>query len=287
MPTRKPGTRLRTLICMVAGLLGMAALAIGLTIWWLRVDTVDNASRNAGNLATVLAEQTDRSIQSIDLMLNEIRGRIEDQGATTPEAFRRLMSDKDTYDVLTERMGHLSQVTLMALADDRGDVVISTSRWPVPRVNISDRQYFHHAKNNNDSSIYVSNPVVARIQGVKTIFFSRRLNGTEGKFLGVIIIGVKLGYFDHIYRSIKSLSHISFLFLHRDGSVILRYPGGTNGITKMPAYSPWYQLIANGGGHYRSPGYFDRRARLVAVHPLRDYPLVIDVAAQSTSPRFI
>ena len=47
----------------------------------------------------------------------------------------------------------------------------------------------------------------------------------------------------------------------------------------MPAESPWHQLVLQGGGYYRSPGYFDGKARLVAVHPLRDYPLVVNVGA--------
>lgn len=46
----------------------------------------------------------------------------------------------------------------------------------------------------------------------------------------------------------------------------------------MPAHSPWYGLVAIGGGYYRSPGYFDNAARLVAVRPLHDYPLVVNVA---------
>jgi diguanylate cyclase (GGDEF)-like protein len=283
MPTRKPGTRLRALIGIAAGLLGMAALAIGLTVWWLRIDTVADASRNAGNLATILSEQIDRSIQSIDLMLNEVQERVENLGATTPEAFRRLLSGKDTYELLTARMSHLSQVTFIALADNQGRLVVSTSRWPLPQVNVSDRTYFKYAENNNVGTIYVSDPTVARVQGMKNIFFGKRLNDANGDFLGVVLIGVRLSYFEHIYDSIKSLSDLSILFLRRDGTVILRFPGDTHGVRKMPENSPWYQLVAQGGGHYRSPGYFDKQARLVAVHPLPDYPLVVDVAVSETA----
>jgi diguanylate cyclase (GGDEF)-like protein len=283
MPTRKPGTRFRAHICIAAGLLGMAAVAIGLTIWWLRVDTVADAARNAGNLATILSEQTDRSVQSIDLMFNEIEERVEARGAITPEAFRNELSGKATHDLLTERMSHLSQVTLIALADSQGKLVVSTSRWPLPAVSVSDRQYFQHAKHNNDRTIYVSDPLVARVQHSETVFFSRRLNDANDNFLGVMVIGVKLSYFEHIYESIKSLSDLSFLFLREDGSVVLRYPGTTDGVGKMPAGSPWYRLVANGGGYYRSPGYFDGVARLVAVRPLHDYPLVIDVAVSESA----
>ena len=51
----------------------------------------------------------------------------------------------------------------------------------------------------------------------------------------------------------------------------------------MPAESPWHRLVLQGGGHYRSPGYFDGEARLVAVRPLHDYPLVINVAVSETA----
>ncbi|PWT87818.1 MAG: bifunctional diguanylate cyclase/phosphodiesterase [Proteobacteria bacterium] len=47
---------------------------------------------------------------------------------------------------------------------------------------------------------------------------------------------------------------------------------------RMPASSPWYQLVAQGGGVYRSPGFFDGITRWVAVRPVPGYPLVVDVA---------
>ncbi len=283
MPLSRPVTRVRALTGIAAGLLCAAALAIGLTLWWLRVDAVSDASADAGNLATILAEQTDRSIASIDLMLTEIDGRLENLGANRPEVFATFTRRKEYYDHLVERMRHLSQITVIALADDQGRLLVTTSRWPLSEVSIADRKYFQYARGHDDSSIYVSDPAISRVQGAETIFFSRRLNDNDNNFLGVIVIGVKLEYFKHIYESIKALHHLSFLFLRRDGTVILRFPDGTHGLDKMPEHSPWYRLVAQGGGHYRSPGYFDREPRLVAVRPLRDYPLVIDIAISETA----
>jgi diguanylate cyclase (GGDEF)-like protein len=51
----------------------------------------------------------------------------------------------------------------------------------------------------------------------------------------------------------------------------------------MPARSPWYKLVAAGGGNYRSPGYFDGDARYVSVRPLNDYPLVVNVAVKEAA----
>ena len=98
------------------------------------------------------------------------------------------------------------------------------------------------------------------------------------------LAAVRLTYFQQIYESIASLSDQSFLLLHRDGTIIVRYPDPKSRMyDKMPASSPWHQLVLQGGGQYQSPGYFDGKHRLVAVRALRDYPLVIDISVSETA----
>ena len=90
MSIRADRSRFRFLIAIAAGLLGAAVLAIGLTVWWLRADEIGDATRDTGNLATVLAEQTNLAVQSIDLVLNEIQERLENLGARTQDNFGHL-----------------------------------------------------------------------------------------------------------------------------------------------------------------------------------------------------
>jgi diguanylate cyclase (GGDEF)-like protein len=92
------------------------------------------------------------------------------------------------------------------------------------------------------------------------------------------MIGVKISYFQQIYKSIASVRDDMFVLLHRDGTIIVRYPDQViRAGDRLPAESPWYRLVSQGGGTFRAPGYFDREARLMAVRPLRDYPLVVNV----------
>ena len=67
----------RKLFVVAIGLTCTAALAIGLTIWWLRSDAIADAFKDSSNLAVVLADQTANSIQSIDLVLTGIQYQIE------------------------------------------------------------------------------------------------------------------------------------------------------------------------------------------------------------------
>ena len=65
--------RLRFLICVAIAFIGIAVVAIGVTTWALRSDAVADAVGDAGNIATVLAEQTTRSVQAIDLILTDVQ----------------------------------------------------------------------------------------------------------------------------------------------------------------------------------------------------------------------
>ena len=272
------------LLAIAAGLTCTSALAIGLTIWWLHSDAIVDAFTDSSNLATVLAHQMDNSLQSIDLVLTEIKNREENRGAQTPNDIDRVLHGEDTYQFLMERPSRLQQAEFIALVDKDGSLVSTTRQWPSPKIDLSDRAYFQHFKNNDDKAVYISNSLLGRIKGLEVIIFSKRINGANNTFLGVVLVGVRLTYFQHIYESIGSLSDQSFLLLHRDGTVIVRYPDPKNrAYESMPAASPWHQLVLQGGGQYRSPGYFDNEPRLVSVHPLRDYPLVVNVAVSETA----
>jgi diguanylate cyclase (GGDEF)-like protein len=284
MLNRSRQVTFRSLICVAVGLIGLAVLAIGLTIWGLRVDATEEAANDTGNIATVLAEQTARSVQSIDLVLIELQERIATLGAATSDELHRKLNSPDTHHILKERLARLPQADVIALVDHNGQLVSSSRRWPPPDVNLSDRDFFQYFKANADKTLHVSSPVANRTTGAQTVFFSKPLNGDGGDFLGLVAVGVELTYFRHIYDSITSLRNQSFLFLRNDGTVLVRHPDVKDRAgQRMPASSPWYRLVSEGGGHYRSPGYFDGEARLVAVRPLRDYPLVVNVAISETA----
>src|SRR6266852_847911 len=283
MSKREHHATIRGLICVAVGLIGAAVVAIGLTVWGLRSDAIDEAANDTGNIATILAEQTARSVESIQLVLVELQERIAAFGTTPSEEFHRALSNQDTHEILKARAARLPQATVVALADHNGQIVSSSRRWPAPNVNLADRDFFQLLET-TDSNFYVGAPVASRVTGEQTIFFGKRLNSSSGAFAGVILVGVELKYFRHVYESITSLRNQSFLLLRNDGTVLVRHPDPEDRAgQKMPASSPWYRLVSEGGGHYRSPCYFDGIARLVAVRPLRDYPLVVNVAVTETA----
>ena len=211
----------RSLIAVAAGLTCAATVAIGATLWWLRDDAMDTASKNAGNLATVLAAQINDSINLIDLILTEIRQHEEINGVQAASDFERTLHDEATNKFLKAQLARLQQAEFIGLADRHGNLLNTTRQWPAPAINVSDRAYFHHFKSNDDKAVYVSNVLNDRIEGLRVILFSKRIDGPNNEFLGVVIIGVRVTYFRHIYKSIASLPDQKFLLLQRDGAIIV------------------------------------------------------------------
>jgi len=259
-------------------LIAAAVLAIGITVSNMRQDALDSALANTENLAIVLAEQTARSVQSVDIVVRDLQDTVSSLGITSQDDFRRVLGTEKIHAILRNHVDRLPQADGIALAGANGMRVNSSTAWPAPSIDLSDRDYLRHFAAENDTGLFIGAPVANRTTNVWTIFVARRLNGRNGEFLGVVLASMPLQVFTGLYASIDAQQHDSLMLLRRDGTVLVRHPDTAQHIgQKMPATSAWYALVEQGGGHYTSPGYFDESARLVAVQPLRGYPLVVDV----------
>jgi len=284
MPDRRRHLKFRGLIAIAAALIALAVLATVLTIVGLRGDAMRDAERDAGNIASVLAEQTAGSVKAIDLTLIEVQNRVAAADLKTPEEFRATFASQDMFRILQGRMAHLSQGGVITLVGADGMIVNNSRAFPTRVIDLSDRDYFQHAKSVRGAGLFVSAPITNRITGAPALVFSRRLESRDGTFLGAALVNVGLQHFRHVYESITALADQSFLFLRRDGIVLVRHPDPQPRTgDRIPAESPWYRMVANGGGYFRTDGVFDGIPRVVAVRPLPDYPLVVNVAMSESA----
>jgi signal transduction histidine kinase len=262
-----------------AALIVITIVASGVTVWDLRGAAIADYQRNTANLGIVLAEQTSRALQAVDLVVQETRERVLASGVETPEQFRRLMAGEETHHFLVDRLKNLPQAEAIILVGADGGLVNFSRAWPILPRDLTDRDYYSHFRDNDDPGAFISEPVKSRITGAWTIFLARRVNGPGGVFLGSVVSAIGLRYFEDFYRAISFQDNGSVTVVRRDGTILVRYPSTEAQIgRKMPAGSPWYGKLTQGGA-YRTVSYFDGVVRVISVHPLRDYPLVVNVTA--------
>ena len=256
-----------------------SAIGVGLAIFKLRDDALEDASRDADNIATILSEQAGHASQSIELVLDEMIEEVNRQHFALASDYNAFMGTQATYQYVMDRLSRLPQADVITITNAKGDIVVTSRGWPTPPVNLSDRDYFQHFKDGADDAIFVSEPVNNKITGTWTVYFVKKLMSSRGEFLGIALVGVRPEFFLRTANVVSSLSGQSLLMLRKDGLILLRYPDPVKRTgMRVRGNSEWYGVIKQGGGSYRTPGYFDSEPSVIAVRPVPKYPLVIDIA---------
>ncbi|MGH7094415.1 MAG: PDC sensor domain-containing protein, partial [Stellaceae bacterium] len=204
--------------------IAITIIAATVAIWQMYRDRVASEVRNTRNLAVVLAEQSERTVQAFDLVLQETREMVLGVGVSTPEEFRQRMGTKAVHQYLVDHLHSLPQANSIALIDDTGRIINFSHTWPVPPIGTADRDFFKYLRDNNDPKAFVGVPVVDRFTHAWTIMLARRISGPDGEFLGVVAGVIEARYFVEFYKAISTDAGGSVSLLRDDGTILARYP---------------------------------------------------------------
>jgi signal transduction histidine kinase/FixJ family two-component response regulator len=268
---------------VAAFLMVLSVAAAGSAIWNLH-DRVEKETRaGLGRVALVIADQTSRSFQSVDLVLKGLIDRV----ASVPVG-ERLTGQDLTGKALHEYMGreivNLPQVANLILLDANGDYANSSHVWPVPPMSLAHREQFKYLRDNASGGLYVSQPVKNKIDGAWTIYLARRLTDRNGAFLGLAQAAVRLKHFEDFYASVSLGDGGSIALLRRDGMMLVRYPLVESMIGEIVGRR-WREVTDPGGPERKEmlgQG-LDGKMRYVAFNAVPDFPLIVSAALTKES----
>jgi signal transduction histidine kinase len=252
----------------------MTLLAAGLTIWDLRQEAIKIYTEEIENLDAAFAEQTSRTLQAVELVLDQVRERVGGSGIETPVQFEQLLAGRKWRQFLIDRLKNLPQADNLALIDADGRLINASRRRPAWAADFSDRDFTAYFRLHDEPTSFLG--VGSRASSGGLLVIARRISGSAGEFLGTVVATIRTEYLEKFYKAIAPHERGLVTVLRQDGSVLTRYPHveNTSG-QKVPAGSPWHQLIES-GGIYRFKGN-DGATHVEAVRPLAGYPLVVDV----------
>jgi len=119
----------------------ICAALLAATLAKLYADAIDRSKRESAEFAAVLAGQTSRSVEAINLMLEELVHRVTPRAGEHNYDLSRY-EDEETHLYLKQRLSRLHFADAITIVDANGRVINSTRAWPAPSFNISDRDYF-------------------------------------------------------------------------------------------------------------------------------------------------
>ena len=284
--------RLRPRLATIGVALVALALAgaVGLVLGQRRT-ALDQARIGAENLALVLAGQTTRSVQAVDVMLRDLQHHADDD-AGDPGALRAALAGDSFAALLRQDTHMLPLLEGLVVADADGRVLAAAGPLPAARQVAAGHDAARHFAADPADALFICAPTLdparpdpgAHDPDTWTMYLARRIALPGGQVVAILVAALRLEAFGSLYGGLRLPGDGLVALLRTDGTLLLRRPAFTdNEPRRVPPDAPWFNAVAHGGGSYRSAGVFDAARRVIAAQPLRNYPLVAVVGVDEAA----
>ncbi|MET7244246.1 EAL domain-containing protein [Methylobacterium sp. EM32] len=280
-PTGAPRRRSFRMVAASAGLLAaMIAAAAGLLVRNLHEQAITETERSLIGLSTVLADQADRALQSIELVQETVIAEARTAQVASEEAYAAFAGREALHEALKTRIAALPQVNAVTVIDRRGNLLNFSRYWPIPTVNIADRDYFKALAADPALDRFIGRPVQNRGDGVWTIYIARKVRAPDGTFLGLVLGAVELGYFERLYRTIAPTPNDVISVFRDDGTLLVRHPQHDGSVGQVFARVGASRVAQKQmtSGVIRTASPIDGRDRIIASRTLIRYPMLLSVS---------
>jgi diguanylate cyclase (GGDEF)-like protein len=263
---------------ILGGVLLIAAITVGTTIMAgnFRERTLNSSKRELENTVLLLARHFEQQFEDFGAIQEDIVRYMQSAGVDAGD-YRRRMSNLDIHEMLKAKIGALSYVGGINLFDSDGALINSSIIWPAPAINVTDRAYFKSFKSGPRSPSFLVEPVYSRMTGAWTVVLARKLTGRNGEFLGAIGRGIEPAHFEKFFASVALGNDASISMVHRDGTLLARYPHNESMIGHNFKNGPMFQRVLSQGGTatgvFNSP--LDGQDRLGAAYTLSGFPILV------------
>ena len=252
-------------------LIALLLAATAYEIWRQRSVAIDTAESRMSSLALALAEQTERIIRNVELVM--------DASAESISGSDTVIESKAVHQELIERAVGVPQIQGVAVTDAKGNIVNTLTKWPAPPVNLADRAYFQAHREKLDSNLFIGMPVTSRLHDTQVITLSKRLSGPDGKFKGIIVATLDPQFLDEAFIRVLPPHNSALALFRNDGILLSRIPSAPGAkFGKSYGHLPDFQAGSPPSGVARGASPMDGRIRIVSYQTLASYPLRVNLS---------
>ncbi|KFX19394.1 sensor domain-containing diguanylate cyclase [Pectobacterium betavasculorum] len=231
---------------------------------------IDSTERNAKNLSLSLARHAEDTFLQVDILLQDLQERIEQDGQSSVQLNR-------LGDILRSRKAALPQLHGIFIYDDKGEWLVNSGIAKPANVNNADREYFKYHQNNVSQSIHIGSVIQSRSTGDLIVPVSMRINKPDGSFNGVLLATLSLNYFKQYY-GYYSMGNMDVLaILLSDGRILYGRPYDDSYINRNVSSGPLFSehLKQSESGTSTFVSTLDHIERIYGYTKLKRYPIVI------------
>jgi diguanylate cyclase (GGDEF)-like protein/PAS domain S-box-containing protein len=264
----------RWLIASAVAIAGAIVVGTVLIVSSLHRHALIDSQREIRNLAYMLAEESDRSMQAVELLQKSLIDRMERLGIASAADYRDRMSGYEVHQLLNDSISGLPHVETLSIFDAHGSLVNYNRSWPAPSLEVGDRDYFEALIADPNRASSVSQPLRNRTTGTWSLYLARKFLGPNREILGVVVGGLELKSFEDLFGSLVLDQGMDIALLRDDGTLLAQHPHVDAAIGTKDLRQ---RLLEDNTAVSDNTS-----ARIVAMHALARHPAAVSVAAQST-----
>jgi Cache domain len=126
--------------------------------------------------------------------------------------------------VLFDRSATARHLDAVVVVDETGHVRFDSRTIDPKPASRAGREYFQFHQNSGESGLHVGGLIVAKTTGQRVITLSRRLSHPDGSFAGVVVGGLRLSYFQELFKNISLGPNDNITLSSTDGTLLMRWP---------------------------------------------------------------
>ncbi|GEM_PF-5286405 len=274
--------RARPIKFLLAGSIVVAAaivVAAVLLLLHLRANATSSTRQMLTSLDIVLAEQTERALDAVDLAMNDtFNVLLQRRGPPSAQTIHRLYGGGEVRALMRAEAGGLPQLSGITIFDSRGRLVNTSEPEAPPNLDVSFREYFKRARDKLAPMTFLSEPITFQSNGMPALLLVRRLEAPDGSFAGVMTGNIPLDYFSRLYRDIYLGPGTAVTLFHRNGVLLARYPSLPSVGQNLADRVAFPRILAHtASGVIHSRGNLLGTPLFIATHALNEFPLAVNI----------
>jgi signal transduction histidine kinase len=277
---RHAGRVIRKIVAVAVIIAALMWLFIGWLIWSERRSALAQGMVDGRNLAAAFAVELTHTLDHIDGVMDTIIHRMPvDQDG------RPRVPDLDLWASELSLIGAPARYIGVMGAD--GKLLFSNNAAAGGQngssdIDLSDRPHFRIHVEHPDNGLYISVPLEGRVAPGKMLFFTKRIQGPDGAFRGVLAFVVPPVELTRMHERIDLGRQGALAIVGTDGIVRVRvstdHPAGDIGLGVSVRGGVWPDHVPPGGfGSYSRAGVLTPVNRLFNYRALERYPLIVNV----------
>lgn len=201
----------------------MVFVLLALSLYDSRKQYETLAESTVDNLARLLEQDVRNSFFRIDLAIQAVADEASRQmrlGRLDAEAINAFIA---------RQAARLPEMSYLRLTDAQGNLLYGTGLRPELKVNVADREFFIRHRENPQSGLIVSKPVVSRTSGKWQLVLTRRVSLADGSFGGMVPALIELEKISEKFLNLNIGRHGIINIYDDEMAMVVRFPEPASG----------------------------------------------------------